>query len=51
MHLAAAGTLDDLVIGVTVDLLTPAQAPEARTDLPRVNAHAPFRRAPTRPAA
>jgi hypothetical protein len=50
-HLAAGGTLDDLTIGVTVDLLTPAQAPGARTDLARVTAHAPFRRAPTRPAA
>jgi hypothetical protein len=49
-HLAVGGTLDELSIGVTVDLLTPPQAPQARTDLARVTAHAPFRRAPTQPA-
>jgi len=50
-HLAGGGTLDQLVIAVTVDLLSDSQAPRAGTDLARVNTHAPIRRAPRRPAA
>ncbi len=50
-HLIAGGTLDELTLGVTVDLLTPPQAPTGRTDLARVTANAPSRRVPTRPAA
>jgi hypothetical protein len=50
-HIATGGTLDQLVIGVTVDLLGDPQAPRDGTDLARVNTHAPLRRAPTRPAA
>jgi hypothetical protein len=50
-HLIAGGTLDEVTLGVTVDLLTPPQAPTGRTDLARVPANAPPRRVPTRPAA
>jgi hypothetical protein len=50
-HLATGGTLDELAIAVTVDLLSPTQAPREATDLARVSTHAPLRRAPRRPAA
>jgi hypothetical protein len=49
-HLAAGGTLEQLVIAQTVDLLSP-QATGERTDLAGVSAHAPLRPAPRRPAA
>jgi hypothetical protein len=38
-HLATGGTLDELSIGVTVDLLTPPRAPQER--LARLTVHAP----------
>jgi hypothetical protein len=49
-HLAAGGTLEQLVIAETVDLLSP-QATGERTDLAGVSAFAPIRPAPSRPAA
>jgi hypothetical protein len=50
-HIACGGTLDELAIGVTVDLLGDSQAAPGPTDLARVSTHATLRRAPRRPAA
>jgi hypothetical protein len=50
-HVAGGGTLDELVITVTVDLLGDSQAPPGPTDLARLSTHATLRRAPRRPAA
>jgi hypothetical protein len=50
-HVACGGTLEDLVIAVTVDLLGEPQALSGPTDLAWVSTHAPLRRAPRRPAA
>jgi hypothetical protein len=50
-HLIAGGTLAELTLGVTIDLLTSPQGSLERTDLARVTANAPLRRASTRPAA
>jgi hypothetical protein len=40
-HVAAGGTIDQLAIRVTVDLLSPSQGWPGPTDLARVSAHPP----------
>ena len=50
-HMACGGTLEALVLPVTVDLLSDSQAPAGPTDLARVSTRATLRRAPRRPAA